>query len=136
MIRPRSSPSLIRMYVLSLGVAALIPALLISTTAGLSVRAHVRSEINASARSLNRAVAQETIRFLNNSVSHLHAYVELLDQGTPANELYTAMRVSTQAHGEVNRALLLDDSSRVQFVSPPTRAFLATIFLAWRCWQP
>jgi len=106
------------MYIISLGLAALIPALLISTTAGLSVQAHVRSEISASAQSLNRAVAQETIRFLNNSVAHLHSYVQLLNLGVPSGELYTAMRVSTTAHAEVSRAFLLDGASRVVFVSP------------------
>ncbi len=112
------------MYIISLGLAALTPALLISTTAGLSVQAHVRSEISASAQSLNRAVAQETVRFLNNSVAHLHAYVDLIDRGIPRSEVYTAMHVSTSAHGEVSRAFLLDESSRVKFVSPADEGIL------------
>ena len=128
MTRPLSSPSLIRMFVISLGITALIPALLISTTAALSVHAHVRSEINASARLLNQAVAQETIRFLNNSVSHLNAYVELLDQKVPRGELYTALHVSTNAHGEVTRAYLLDESARVSFVSPTDAGVLGDDF--------
>ncbi len=128
MRRTPSSPSLIRMYIISLGIAALIPALLISTTAGLSVQAHVRSEISASAHSLNRAVAQETVRFLNNSVAHLHAYVDLINRGVPRSELYTAMHVSTSAHGEVSRAFLLDESSRVIFVSPTDTGILGDDF--------
>lgn len=128
MTRPSLSPSLIRIYVVSLGIAAFIPALLISTTALLSVQAHVRSEISTSARSLNRAVAQETIRFLNNSLAHLHAYVELINQGIPVSELYTAMHVSTTALSEVSRAFLLDDVSRVTFVSPADQGILGDDF--------
>lgn len=116
------------MYIISLGIAALIPALLISTTAGLSVQAHVRSEISASAQSLNRAVAQETVRFLNNSVAHLHAYVDLINRGITRSELYSAMRVSTSAHGEVSRAFLLDELSRVIFVSPTDDTILGDDF--------
>lgn len=128
MKRAPSPPSFIRMYIISLGIAALIPALLIATTAGLSVKTHVRSEISASAQSLNRAVAQETVRFLNNSIAHLHAYVDLINRGIPRSEIYTAMHVSTSAHSEVSRAFLLDASSRVKFVSPAEERMLGEDF--------
>lgn len=107
------------MYLLSLGVAALVPTLSISITTSMSVFRHFRSEIEASAQSLDLAVAQETTRFLENSRSHLDSFTNLPIPETPLREIEAAMNIFAQSHAEVSRITFLDRELMVTLVSPP-----------------
>ena len=118
MSNPRPK-SLVRTFIASLGIAGIVPALSISLATSVAVMGHIKSEVEASATSLNQAVAQETTRFLNNSLQHLLTYTELLGNNAPRKEIASAMDLLTSAHAEVSRIFVLDRESKVLIVSPP-----------------
>jgi two-component sensor histidine kinase len=109
--KTKGSRSLLGMYMAILLSVSLIPVLILSGVAIASLRTQLLAEVDATTRSLNRAIVSETRRIIENSNDHLAVYISMFDHGYELPFIQTALDVTILSHHEVDRLLVLDSEA-------------------------